>query len=97
VPTASGGAPRACAKYRSKLPIIALAHDRRVADQISLDWGVYCYTMDVAESVDDMIEGALIAARDEAGLPAGARVVLTAGRQTGTPGATNLIMVREIP
>ena len=44
-----------------------------------------------------MIEGALIAARDDAGLPTGARVVLTAGRQTGTPGATNLIMVREIP
>jgi pyruvate kinase len=97
VPTATGGAPRACAKYRSKLPIIALAHDRRVADQITLDWGVYCYTMEVAESVDDMIEGALIAARDGAGLPTGARVVLTAGRRTGTPGATNLIMVREIP
>jgi pyruvate kinase len=30
-------------------------------------------------------------------LPTGARVILTAGRQTGTPGATNLIMVREIP
>ena len=53
--------------------------------------------MDVAESVDDLIERALIAARDDAGLPTGARVVLTAGRQTGTPGATNLIMVREIP
>jgi pyruvate kinase len=97
VPTATGGAPRACAKYRSKLPIIALAHDRRVAAQISLEWGVYCFTLDVADSVDEMIEGALIAARDSAGLPTGARVVLTAGRQTGTPGATNLIMVREIP
>jgi pyruvate kinase len=97
VPTATGGAPRACAKYRSKLPIVALAHDRRVADQITLEWGVYCFTMGVAESVDDMIEAALHAARDDAGLPTGARVVLTAGRQTGTPGATNLIMVREIP
>ena len=96
VPTATGGAPRACAKYRSKLPIVALAHDRRVADQITLEWGVYCYRMEVADSVDEMIEGALIAARDGAGLPIGARVVLTAGRRTGTPGATNLIMVREI-
>ena len=33
-----------------------------------------------------MIEGALIAARDDAGLPTGARVVLTAGRQTGHAG-----------
>ena len=31
------------------------------------------------------------------GLEPGARVVLTAGRRTGTPGATNLVMVREIP
>ena len=27
----------------------------------------------------------------------GLRVVLTSGRRTGTPGATNLVMVREIP
>jgi pyruvate kinase len=40
---------------------------------------------------------ALETARDFGGLPSGAGVVLTAGRRTGTPGATNLIMVREIP
>jgi pyruvate kinase len=51
----------------------------------------------VAENVDEMIDQALLAARDGAGLPSGATVVLTAGRRTGTPGATNLIMVREIP
>jgi pyruvate kinase len=44
-----------------------------------------------------MVELALAAARDRAGVPSGARVVLTAGRRTGTPGATNLVMVREIP
>jgi pyruvate kinase len=44
-----------------------------------------------------MIDSALSCARDFAGLPPGAPVVLTAGRRTGTPGATNLLMVREIP
>ena len=44
-----------------------------------------------------MIDAALTTARDVAGIPTGATVVLTAGRRTGTPGATNLIMVREIP
>ncbi|MEA2254983.1 MAG: hypothetical protein QOG35_1028, partial [Solirubrobacteraceae bacterium] len=43
------------------------------------------------------IDSALEVARDFAGLPAGAPVVLTAGRRAGTPGATNLIMVREVP
>ena len=41
VPTSTGGAPRACAKYRPPRPIVALAHDRRVADQLALEWGVY--------------------------------------------------------
>jgi pyruvate kinase len=67
-------------------------HSARVADQLTLEWGVYPTTMSVAESVD-----ALMVARDYAGLSSGARVVLTAGRRAGTPGATNLIMVREIP
>jgi pyruvate kinase len=97
VPTATGGAPRACAKYRARLPIVALAHDRRIADQLTLEWGVYPTTMERADSVDEMIDTALEKARDWAGLASGARVVLTSGRQTGTPGATNLVMVREIP
>ena len=98
VPTSTGGAPRACSKYRRRRPIIALAHDPLVAAQLTLEWGVYPAIMQVAESVDDMIDEALEAAAEHfAELGRSATVVLTAGRRTGTPGATNLIMVRELP
>ena len=97
VPSSTGGAARACAKYRKRRPIIALAHQPGVADQLTLEWGVYPTSMPTAETVDEMIDLALVTARDFAGLEPGARVVLTAGRRTGTPGATNLVMVREIP
>ena len=97
VPTATGGTVRACAKYRHRRPIIALAHDPRVANQLALEWGVRPTTMDVASSVDELIDAALDRARDFAGLRPGDRAVLTAGRRTGTPGATNLITLREIP
>ena len=97
VPSATGGAPRACAKYRRRRPIIALAHQPGVANQLTLEWVVYPASMPTSHSVDEMIDQALVAARDYAGLEMGARVVLTAGRRTGTPGATNLVMVREIP
>jgi pyruvate kinase len=97
VPTSTGGAPRACAKYRRRRPIVALAHSPRVADQLTLEWGVYATRIPVAESVDALIDSALLVARDFAGLSSGALVVLTAGRRAGTPGATNLIMVRDIP
>ena len=93
----TGGAARACAKYRRRRPIIALAHDPAVADAADARVGRLPDEHAEASNVDDMIDVALIAARDFAGLEAGARVVLTAGRRTGTPGATNLIMVREIP
>ena len=53
--------------------------------------------MPSAESVDELIDEALERARDYADLEQGARAVLTAGRRTGTPGATNLITLREIP
>ena len=96
VPTSTGGAPRACAKYRPARPLIALAHQPGVAEQLALEWGVYATRMDVAETVDELIEAALAGTRDFAGLPAGARVVITAGR-AGLAGGTNLIMVREVP
>jgi pyruvate kinase len=54
-------------------------------------------TMPTAASVDELVEASLVAARDIGGIPSGARVVLTSGRQTGIPGARSLIMVREIP
>ena len=97
VPSSTGGAARACAKYRRRRPIIALAHQPGVAEQLTLEWGVYPTSMETADTVDEMIDLALVKARDYAGLEPGARVVLTAGRRTGTPGATNLVMVREIP
>jgi pyruvate kinase len=97
VPTSGGGSPRACAKYRRHQPIIALPNNDDVANQLTLEWGVYSQTMDVGGSVDDLIERALLTAKDFAGFASGTRVVITAGQRTGTAGATNLIMVRDIP
>ena len=77
VPTATGGAPRACAKYRPPAP------DRRAGPRpprrqpARARVGRLPQSLPVAETVDEMIEEALIAARDAAGLPA-ARVILTA-------------------
>ena len=59
VPSSTGGAARACAKYRKRRPIIALAHQPGVADQLTLEWGVYPTSMPTAENVDEMIELAL--------------------------------------
>src|SRR5436305_5153797 len=88
VPTSGGGSPRASAKYRRRQPIIALPHSDKVANQLTLEWGVYPRTMDVSGSVDDVIERSLLTAKEFAGLASGTRVVITAGQRTGTTGAT---------
>jgi pyruvate kinase len=97
VPTSTGGTPRACAKYRRRRPIIALAHSDAVANHLTLEWGVDPRTIPVSESVDELIDQALVCANELAGIASGTRVVITAGQRTGTTGSTNLIMVRDTP
>jgi pyruvate kinase len=96
IPTSTGGAPRSCAKYRQRRPLIALAHGEGVAEQLAVEWGVYPAPMPNAPTVDELIENCLVRARELAGLAPGCLVVITAG-QAGRAGGTNLIMVREIP
>ena len=67
-----------------------------MAEQLALEWGTYATRMGHVESVDDLIDTALVNTRDFAGLEPGALVVITAGR-AGMAGGTNLIMVREVP
>jgi pyruvate kinase len=97
IPTSTGGTPRACAKYRPRRPIIALAHQEQVANQLALEWGVHPRLLPVFASTDELVDASLEAAREIASLPAGSRVILTAGPSTGRAGATNLILMREIP
>jgi pyruvate kinase len=97
VPTATGGSARACSKYRPRHPIIALAHDPLVAEQLTLEWGVYPIVARIAESLDELVDVALRVARDFAGLGFGDRIVITTGQQAGAPGATNVVIVRALP
>ena len=80
IPTSTGGTPRACAKYRPRRPLIVLAHQTGVAEQLALEWGVYATRMEHADTVDELIDSALEGARDFAELAPGAKVVITAGR-----------------
>jgi pyruvate kinase len=97
VPTATGGTARACSKYRPREPIIALVQDPRVAEQLTLEWGVYPVVTDLAASLDDLVEVALGVGRDFAGLRSGDPIVVTNGHQPGEAGATNAIIDLILP
>jgi pyruvate kinase len=97
VSTATGGSARACSKYRPRHPLIVLTHDPDVAEQLTLEWGVYPVVANLAQSLDEFVDAALRLARDFAGLTTGDRVVLTYGQQPGIPGATNIIVELALP
>ncbi|WP_147447959.1 pyruvate kinase [Solirubrobacter pauli] len=97
VPTASGASARACSRYRPRQPIVALAHDAAVAEQLTLEWGVYPVAAEIESSLDDLVEVALDLARDFAGLRSGDRIVVTHGRQPGASGSTNAIIDLVLP
>lgn len=97
VPTTTGGAVRACVKFRPDTRIVALAHDPVVADQLTLEWGVQPLAVDVGGSPKELIEEALAITRELGSLVSGDRVVLTVGPRTFSSGATNAIVVRELP
>jgi pyruvate kinase len=97
VATATGASARACCQHRPRQPVVALAHDPRVAEQLTLEWGVYPVVTDAADSLDDIVAAALRVGPDVAGLSSGDRIVVTYGQQPGEAGATNTTIVRTLP
>lgn len=96
VSTATGGSARACCQHRPQQPIVALAHDARVAEQLTLEWGVYPVLTDAAGTPEEIVDTALQVGRDFAGLRSGDRIVVTFGQEPGRPGATNTTLVRSV-
>jgi pyruvate kinase len=97
VPTTSGGSVRACVKFRPRTPVLALAYDPLVGRQLTLEWGVRPVLVEADELGDECeLTRALVLARELGALEPGDRVVLTAGTTPYSPGATNVIAVREL-
>jgi pyruvate kinase len=97
VPTTTGGAVRACVKFRPRTPVLALAYDPLVANQLTLEWGVQPVAAEAGDLGDEHeLTRALEVARKVGPLETGDRVVLTAGPAAYSPGATNVVVVREL-
>jgi pyruvate kinase len=77
--------------------VLAIAHDPLVARQLNLEWGVRPVVVEPDELGDEHeLTRALVIARELGPLELGDRVVLTAGPTAYSPGATNVIVMREI-
>ncbi len=98
VTTVSGGAARAAAKYRPRLPVIALSEDQRVRRQLALEWGVVPGRLPPRpDSSREFAAMMLDRAREVGGLESDDTVVLAYGPPGAGAGRTSTLAVRQIP
>ena len=96
IPTTSGGTARMIARYRPSQPLIAMTPDPRTVKALALSWGVSARLIRRYPTTDAMVKMARDIARRSGLVRRGDLIAITAGRQPGTPGTTNVITVLPI-
>lgn len=92
----SGMTPRLVSKYRPHAPVYCTAYRESTARYLSVVWGVQALYAPTPSSTDESISEAVKAFADAGRLEKGTKIVVTAGVPVGTPGNTNLILVRDV-
>lgn len=94
--SASGYTPRMVAKYRPKAPIFCASWNPRVQNQNALVWGVESLNMPPTTNTDEAVDFLVESFKKRKFLKKGDRVVVTAGVPPGTPGNTNMVLVKTV-
>lgn len=95
-PTESGHTARTIAKYRPKAPIVAVTGSETVTRQLTLTWGVYPRTGEIAVTTDDILDQAVEESLKTGIVKHGDLVVITAGVPAGEAGTTNLMKIHVV-
>ena len=93
VATRSGLTARQVARYRPRMPIVALAPDEIVRRRLSLVWGVTAVAVPWYGQGAVLLERFREPLRESGVAPAGAPVVVVGAWPFGVPGTTNLVHV----
>ncbi|MEG6521469.1 pyruvate kinase [Desulfotomaculum sp. 1211_IL3151] len=94
--TASGHTARMIAKYRPKVPVIAVTPRTSVLRKLALVWGVIPLLIQDVHGTDEMINTSVEAALASGNIAAGDLIVITAGVPVGVHGTTNMMKVHTV-
>ncbi len=95
--TQSGATTRAVARHRPPAAIVAATPDPAVARRLQVVWGVRPLVVPLADDTDLMLDSVLEAVRDGGLAAPGRKVAVTAGIASRVPGATDFVLVRDVP
>jgi pyruvate kinase len=94
--TSSGSTARRVAKYRPRVPILAITSSQVTQRQLSLSWGLRAFKVPDASRVSDLFAQGAKAAKGIGLAQKGDLIVITGGVPVGVSGSTNLLKVETI-
>jgi pyruvate kinase len=94
--TSTGHTAVMVSRHRPKAPIVAVTPNVATQRRMALCWGVCPLLVPRGRSTDEMLRGAIAAARKAGFVKDGDTVVVTAGVPAGVAGRTNLIKVETV-
>mgnify|MGYP004559745685 CR=1 FL=1 len=95
--TMSGYTARKISNLKPRCLVLATCPNDRVAKSLALDWGVYTRITKVYESTDEVVEDAILKAKEFANLQSKDIIIITGGLPNNTENKqTNLMKIEEI-
>jgi pyruvate kinase len=94
--TQSGSTAGRVAKYRPRVPVIAITPDEAVSGRLRLHWGVYPFQIGAASSLDELFAVGTNLAKELGIARPGNLIVITGGVPIGVAGSTNLLKVERV-
>lgn len=94
--TESGSTARLVARFKPKMPIIAVTPNETTYRQLALSGNCYPVLAKPIERIADAREYVNALLKDEGIAAVGDRIVFTAGLPLGVPGSTNMMMVHTV-
>ncbi|MBI4287417.1 MAG: pyruvate kinase [Chloroflexi bacterium] len=94
--TNSGSTALRVAKYRPRMPILALTTSPAVQRRLAISWGISAHLFPDMKHIDDLFKKGARFARDVGLAGRGDKAVITAGVPFGKTGSTNLLKVETV-
>ncbi len=94
--TESGYTARMVAKYRPRVPVLAVTPHPSTRSQLALIWGVHPLLAAAATNTDELVDKTIATVLEAGYIIPGDVVVVTAGVPAGIPGTTNLLQVHTV-
>lgn len=94
--THSGITARRVAKFRPRMPIIAITASDEVSGRLEILWNVQAINVGQPTSTEDLVNIGARIARESGIAKSGDLIVITGGTPLGVPGTTNFLKVQKV-